>query len=39
MKFSLTIVIPAYNEMINFQAGKLDQIYHYLQEKTCPGRC
>ncbi len=33
MKFSLTVVIPAYNEMTNFQAGKLDQIDRYLQEK------
>lgn len=33
MKFSLTVIIPAYNEIANFQAGKLDQIYRYLRGK------
>lgn len=27
----LTVIIPAYNEMSNFSAGKLDQIFDYLE--------
>src|SRR3990170_2346668 len=29
----ITIVIPAYNEMSNFSAGKLEQVADYLQAK------
>jgi dolichyl-phosphate beta-glucosyltransferase len=30
---SLSIVIPAYNELANFKAGKLDQINEYLKKR------
>ncbi len=36
MNFALTVIIPAYNEMENFQACKLNQITDYLTQKKLP---
>jgi len=33
MKINLSLVIPAYNEAINFQAGKLHQVAEYIKTK------